>query len=162
MLEERQDLKELSLAQLVSRVCRLSGERLRIIIEGIGLHKGQAFILLQVCKKPGMAQNEIAHRLHISPATVTNSLKRLERDGWITRQRDPQDQRVVQVYLTAKAEALHEKIRESFAMLDAELREVLTDKEAQELSRLLISVHDRLGLSASPKEKRLPDMKDHS
>jgi MarR family transcriptional regulator, organic hydroperoxide resistance regulator len=162
MFEEKQDLKELSLAQLVSRVCRLSGERLRVIIEGIGLHKGQAFILFQLLKRPGMAQNEIAHGLNVSPATVTNSLKRLERDGWITRQREPKDQRIMHVYLTAKAKALHESIRGSFDALDTELKAVLTDKEEQELSRLLIKIHTRLALPHKSKEKRFLDTKDGS
>jgi DNA-binding MarR family transcriptional regulator len=162
MLEEKQSLEELSLAQLVSHVCRLSGERLRVIIEGIGLYKGQAFILFQLRKRPGMAQNEIAHRLHISPASVTNSLKRLERDGWITRQRDSKDQRMVRVYLTGKAKALQERIRGSFDELDTELKAVLTDKEERQLRNLLIMIHKHLALPCSSKEKPGLDTKDSS
>lgn len=151
MLEEKQNLHELSLAQLVSRVCRLSGDRLRVIIEGIGLHKGQAFILFHLWNKDGMAQREIASHLHISPATVTSTLKRMERDGWIKRQRDSRDQRVVRVYLTAKANALHERIKQSFDALDTELKSVLTRKEEEDLTGLLIKLHKCLAPAKSSK-----------
>jgi DNA-binding MarR family transcriptional regulator len=109
-----------------------------------------------------MAQNEIAHRLHISPASVTNSLKRLERDGWITRQRDSKDQRMVRVYLTGKAKALQERIRGSFDELDTELKAVLTDKEERQLRNLLIMIHKHLALPCSSKEKPGLDTKDSS
>jgi DNA-binding MarR family transcriptional regulator len=145
MLRRREDdPRELTLGQLLSRVCRLTGDRLRVKMEKIGLHKGQGFILFHLWHHDGIAQNVIAHALHVSPATVTNTLKRMERDGWIARERDPEDQRIVRVHLTDKARALREKARNAFRDLEKDVTSVLTKDEWKTLQELLIKLHEHL------------------
>ena len=134
----------LSLGRLLFQVCRLAGHRLRSKTEEIGLHRGQGFILFHLLQNEGIAQSVIAHAMHVSPATVTNTLQRMERDGWITRERDSMDQRIVRVRLTSKSMAMREKAEASFAELEKEMTSALTDKERETLSRLLIKVHEHL------------------
>ena len=144
MPKREHDPHELTLGQLLSRVCRLTGDRLRVKMEEIGLHKGQGFILFHLWHHDGIAQNAIAKALHVSPATVTNTLKRMERDGWITRERDPEDQRIVRVRLTEKARALREEARNVFRKLDREMTSVLTKDERRILQELLVKLHEHL------------------
>ena len=135
---------KLTLGQLLLQVCRLTGDRLRVKMEEIGLHKGQGFILFHLWHHDGIPQNVIAHAMHVSPATVTSMLQRMERDGWIERRRDEADNRIVRVYLTEKARALHEKARAAFRGLDDELTAGLTQEEQKTLRELLLKVHDHL------------------
>ncbi len=96
-----------------------------------------------------MAQNILAQALHITPPTATNTLQRMERDGWIERRRDAADQRVVRVYLTEKARALRQEARASFRELDQELTSVLTENERGILMASLLKVHRHLSMQAS-------------
>jgi len=144
------DSRELTLGQLLLQVCRLTGDRLRVKMEEIGLHKGQGFILFHLWHHDGIAQNVIAHALHVSPATVTSMLQRMERDGWITRERDADDQRVVRVHLTEKARALHEEVRASFRDLEKEVTSVLTKGERETLRELLVKLHEHLAPEGDP------------
>jgi len=144
MKERIHDPQKLSLGQLMSRVCRLTGDRLRVRMEEIGLHKGQGFILFHLWHHDGIPQNMIAQARHVSPATVTSMLQRMERDGWITRARDPEDQRVVRVHLTEKAKTLHEEVQASFRDLEKEVTSVLTKDERETLQELLIKLHEHL------------------
>ena len=144
MKERKHDPRKLTLGQLLSQVCRLTGDRLRVKMEEIGLHKGQGFILFHLWHHDGIPQNVIAHGLHLSPATVTSMLQRMERDGWITRERDTEDQRIVRVHLTENANALHEEVRASFRDLEKEVTSVLTKDEREMLRELLVKLHEHL------------------
>ena len=60
------------------------------------------------------AQRELADLLHVSPAAVANSLKSLERDGYVRREPWPRDARRNRVILTEKGAAAVEGCREVF------------------------------------------------
>jgi DNA-binding MarR family transcriptional regulator len=123
-------------------------------LEGIGLRHAQGMILYHLWHRDGIAQNVLARALHITPPTTTNTLQRMERNGWIERRRDGRDQRIVRVYLTEKAKALHAEAHASFQELDEELHSMLTDDERTTLTALLLKVHGRLS--------RIPPDKDPS
>ena len=144
---------ELTLGQLMGQVCRLTGDRMRVKMEKIGLHRGQGFVLMHLWHRDGMAQQEIADAKHVSPATVTNMLKRMERDGWIERRRDEKDERVVRAYLTAKAEAMREEAKASFVEVDDEIAAALTDDERHVFRNLLGKVRAKL-IETSPRGMR--------
>lgn len=144
MIDSNQDLQKLTLGHLLAKVSRFVGGRMRIKLEGIGLHHAQGMILFHLWRQDGIAQNVLAHALHITPPTATNTLQRMERDGWIERRRDATDQRIVRVYLTEKARALHAEARTSFQELDRELTSVLNDKERDMLRESLLKIHHHL------------------
>jgi len=150
VINEKHDPRTLSLGQLLSQVCRLTGDRLRVKMEEIGLHKGQGFILFHLWHHDGIAQNVLAQARHVSAATMTSMLQRMERDGWITRERDSEDQRIVLVRLTGKAKALHEEVRASFRDLEKEVTSVLTKAERETLRELLVKLHEHLAPEDDP------------
>jgi DNA-binding MarR family transcriptional regulator len=133
-----------TLGHLLANVSRLVGSRMRMKLEAIGLHHAQGMILFRLWRKDGMAQNELAQALHITPPTATSTLQRMERDGWIERRRDANDQRVVRVYLSDKAQALRTEARVSLQEIDNELTSVLTDEERNRLIVSLAKVHHHL------------------
>jgi DNA-binding MarR family transcriptional regulator len=126
------------------QVCRLTGERMRVKMEEIGLHKAQGFTLFFLLHHEGAPQSEIARAFHLSAASVTSMLQRMERDDWIVRRPDPDDQRVSRVYLTEKARVLHEEHHANFLELEREVTAVLTLREQGELHALLTKVHAKL------------------
>ena len=138
-----------TLGHLLAGVSRLVGGRMRTKLEEIGLHHAQGMVLFHLWREDGIAQNTLAQALHITPPTATNTLQRMERDGWIERRRDPDDQRVMRVYLTKKAWALRQEARHSFQTLDRELAAVLSEDEHAALVEALLKVHRHLSLSPS-------------
>jgi len=133
--------REPSLGQLLGRVCRLVGKRRRMKLESIGLHHAQGMILSRLWQENGLSQRALAEELHIAPPTASNTLQRMERDGWIARRRDASDQRIVRVYLTDKAQALHEEARASFRELDYEMGSALSSEEQETLRQSLMKVY---------------------
>jgi DNA-binding MarR family transcriptional regulator len=144
MDDSTQNSLKQTLGHLLANVSRLVGSRMRIKLEAIGLHHAQGMILFHLWRKDGIAQNVLAQALHITPPTATSTLQRMERDGWIERRRDADDQRVVRVYLTDKARTLRTEARVSLQEIDRELTSVLTDEERKRLIASLTKVHHHL------------------
>lgn len=129
-----------SLGQVLAKVSRLVGGRMRTKLEKIGLPHAQGIILFHLWQQDGIAQNVLAQALHIRPPTATSTLQRMQRDGWVKRRRDHADQRIVRVHLTDKAKALAQETRATFIELDQELTSVLTDQEREKFMEILLKV----------------------
>lgn len=117
-------------------------------MERIGLHRGQGFALIHLWHKDGMPQRDLARLMHISAASVTNMLQRMERDGWIERRRDNTDQRVVRVFAADKAKKMRIEAKRVFQEMEDELNSVYTQEEQATLKMLLMKLHDRFNTEA--------------
>jgi MarR family transcriptional regulator, organic hydroperoxide resistance regulator len=129
-----------TLGQLLAQVCRLAGKRRRLRLERLGLHHAQGMVLFHLWKEDGISQRDLAAALQITPPTASNTLQRMERDGWVERRRDDADQRIVRVYLTAKARDLHEDARASLRDFDREMGSALSAAEQAALRKSLLKV----------------------
>ena len=84
----------------------------------------------------------IAARLYLESSTVTPPVKRLEQAGLVTRQRNDEDERQVQVHLTDAGRKVVEKSNcLSEAMLD---HAGMTPEQLQALNRRIQGLRDAL------------------
>jgi len=134
---------KMSLAQLFANACRMATWRLRVHIEKIGIHSGQGRVLIHLHGHDNVPQWRIAEVMNTSPAAITSILQRMERDGWITRTRDPKDQRTVRIQISDKARALEEEIQGTFLQMEEEISSIYTQEERTELRRLLLKFDER-------------------
>jgi DNA-binding MarR family transcriptional regulator len=133
-----------TIAQLLMQVCRLTAYQMRLKMERVGLHRAQGPALFFLQHHEGASQNEIARALHLTAASVTNMLQRMERDGWVERRPDPDDQRITRVYVTEKARAMHEEARAGLRELNDEIVGTLDPQDQELLRRLLGKIQARL------------------
>ena len=146
MKNSQQNPQKMTLGHLLANVSRLVGGRMRMRLQEFGLYHAQGMILFHLWREDGVAQNVLAQALNITPPTATNTLQRMERNGWVRRRRDKTDQRIVRVYLTEKAGALHEEVRNTFRELDQELTAVLSENERNILVASLLKVRHHLAI----------------
>lgn len=106
MIEEKSE----SMGFLFSKVSRLHKHYESILLDKLGLHFGQPPVLFLLWNEDGQTQTDIGRRLMLTPATVTLTLRRMERDGWIERRPDSRDMRVSRVYLTEKGRVVQDKV----------------------------------------------------
>ncbi len=92
--------------------------------------------LLALKSRPQASQREIADSMGIQGATLTHHLNAMEKDGLITRGRDPENRRVHQVRLTAKGEAMFQQLAEAARAHDERLRAGFGDEELDTLERI--------------------------
>ena len=90
------------------------------------------------------AQRELADLLHISPAAVANSLKCLERDGYVRREPWPKDARRNRVILTEQGADAVEGCRKVFRRVAARMMDGFTPEELEQLAQFQRRILDNL------------------
>ena len=129
---------------LLMRICKLSRDRSRVLMAQIGIHCGQGIALRQLWRQDGLTQSELAHSLHIAPATVTIALQRMEKSGLIERRPDEQDQRVSRVFLTARGRSLRKKIEQNWRKLEEQALSGFAEEEREAVYRFLMRIRANL------------------
>lgn len=90
------------------------------------------------------SQRELARAMHLSPATVTATLKLLERDGYVRRIPDADDQRINRVALTESGEALMREGMRRLDVLESVMLEGLSPEEQDTLCQCLSKMRTNL------------------
>ena len=86
------------------------------MLDSLGVTYPQYLVLSTLWEKDGQTISAIADRLALEPSTITPLMKRLEAAGFVSRQRNPADERQVNVFMTAKGKGLR---REASCLTDA-------------------------------------------
>ncbi|MDF2693786.1 MAG: Organic hydroperoxide resistance transcriptional regulator [Labilithrix sp.] len=79
------------------------------LLETLGVTYPQYLVLMTLWEEDGARVSRIGERLHLDSATLTPLLKRLETRGLVERRRSTADERVVEIFLTAKGKRLERK-----------------------------------------------------
>lgn len=103
----------------------------------LGLHSGQELLLNQLWQQDGLTQSELIGRLGVEPPTVTKTVQRLERAGFLHRTPDPDRPRVSRVWLTDAGKAVREPVEQIWARMDEELLGTFDTDERDVFARLL-------------------------
>ena len=95
------------------------------------------------------AQRELADLLHVSPPAIANSLKCLERDGYVRREPWPRDARRNRVILTEKGANAVEGCRDVFRRVSARMMAGFSPEELAQLAQFQRRMLNNLATSDS-------------
>ena len=95
------------------------------------------FILTRLALEDGRSQGEVSRYYEMDPSRVTRTAQAMENEGLIRRERDPDDNRVVRMYLTDGGRELLEKRPALNQKLHGRINAVLDVEELEELRRML-------------------------
>jgi len=79
------------------------------LLEALGLTYPQYLVLLVLWEQDGLTVSALGERLHLDSGTLTPLLKRMEQADLLVRQRSAEDERRVEVTLTAAGKRLKAK-----------------------------------------------------
>lgn len=85
----------------------------------------------------GIPLGELAERLLVTGGNITGIIDRLERDGYVFRERDKADRRVVRAQLTEKGLALYQALLPRYKKIMNRINRALTFQERKQLQQLL-------------------------
>jgi len=123
--------------ELLAQVAQAYRTLSESFMDGIGMHRAQATLLCRLYVNNGMTQSELGDQLGVQGATVTNILQRVEEAGLVARRRDPDDNRLVRVYLTETGRERERAITHKFAELEAAVFSGISEAERVRLRSLL-------------------------
>jgi DNA-binding MarR family transcriptional regulator len=127
---------------LLSQICKLSHARMHAIFEEVGLYRGQPFILHFLWENEGLTHSELAERIHVQPATITNALKRMEKSGFVQRRPDSEDQRVSRVYLTEKGRSVRGVVEKIWQEVEDQTFSSLNGEERVQFHGYLMRIYE--------------------
>ena len=80
------------------------------LLEPLGLTYTQYIAMMVMWEHKSVSVKDMGKLLFLDSGTLTPMLKKMEKAGWIARQRSSQDERVVIISITGKGEELQEKV----------------------------------------------------
>jgi DNA-binding MarR family transcriptional regulator len=104
-------------------------------LEPLGLTFPQYLVILELLDGAPLSVGTLGARLDMDTGTITPLVKRLESAGFVTRTRDPSDERRVLVDLTSRSRALEAEIRGISDKIKSACQ--LTDQGVDDLRRTL-------------------------
>ncbi len=105
-------------------------------LKPLGLTYTQYVVMMVLWEKETVNVGQLGSILHLDAGTLTPLLKRLEKAGYLTRERSKEDERVTVISITPEGDGLKEKCRD-IPLKMAEKGVSLSEKDAKELYRLL-------------------------
>jgi DNA-binding MarR family transcriptional regulator len=81
----------------------------RPLLEPMGITHPQYLVMLALWERSPLSVKQLSGLLQLDPGTLSPLLKRLEAIGYVTRRRDPRDERALAVELTEEGRALREQ-----------------------------------------------------
>ena len=112
----------------------------------VGTRHGQGKILSILRREDGIGQKELAERLQIRAASLSELLDKMQKSGWIQRRVNEKDRRKINIFLTEDGlgisqqmiEARRDMVNTVFGVLNAqeqEQLEILLSKLISELEK---------------------------
>ncbi|MBU7031548.1 MAG: MarR family transcriptional regulator [Theionarchaea archaeon] len=131
---------QLSLGKLVSCIYRYTQTYLSKELAPYSIGSGQFSFLLFLNREEGVTQDHIARILHVDKATATRALNKLEKEGYIQRQKDPADKRRYNIYLTDAGRKIYPVLKEiSFRWTELLLKD-FSEKEKDQFFAMISRV----------------------
>ena len=103
----------------------------------LGVRRGMLHILKQLFKNDGVSQQTLSLSLFVDKANTARILQSMEESGLITRKADPDDGRSKLIFLTEKGLILKNPLQEKLDNLTNIITTGMTERERDELIRLL-------------------------
>lgn len=96
---------------------------------GLDITKEQAIILKKLYERDGLNQNELAKLTYRDKSSLTRLLSTLERKGYVSRKRCPEDKRVNFIFLSNAGKTIWEKAKPVAQLIIHRMRTDLSDDE---------------------------------
>lgn len=104
------------------------------------LPKSEMFAILLLNRRGSATMSELAADLGVPLSTATGIAARLTKRQLVTRERDPDDRRIILVQLTPKGQQLAERLGSEISQLINRIQKTLTPQEITQLISIVQKV----------------------
>ena len=87
------------------------------------------YVLLNIDQKEGTPSTKLGPKMGMEPRSLTRTLKSMEESGWIYRKSDPNDKRMVRVFLTEEGKKKREISRKTVVEFNERLRDRISEEQ---------------------------------
>jgi DNA-binding MarR family transcriptional regulator len=103
------DIAISEIMQSLRRIFKATQDYSFEVSDKFGITGPQLWALNTLSKNEGLPLGELSKKMYLRPSTITGIIDRLEKRGYVVRNRDQRDRRVVRILLTSKGKRLAKK-----------------------------------------------------
>ncbi|MCF8012168.1 MAG: MarR family transcriptional regulator [Clostridiales bacterium] len=137
--------KEESIGRWISMLYRYGQIYVGKKLHSYGIGKGQFMYLIKLFNEDGLSQDRLTEKLNMDKGTTARALKKLEEQGFVTREGDENDRRSKRVFLTTKARELKPLL---FSVLK-DWNEILSQGLSKEEKEQVLKILEKMANNAS-------------
>ena len=123
--------------RLLRHVAFIIKKRGRDILSDFEITTPQFLALVVLKDKPGITMGELRERLFLACSTATDLIDRMEKNGYLERNRDPEDRRVIRLSITGKGKDIISQVINARRRYVESILAQLTQEEIDQLERSL-------------------------
>ncbi|MGI6619900.1 MAG: MarR family winged helix-turn-helix transcriptional regulator [Bacillota bacterium] len=123
--------------RLLRHVAFIIKKRGRDILSDFDITTPQFLALVVLKDKPGITMGELCERLYLACSTATDLIDRMEKNGYLERNRDPDDRRVIRLSITEKGQNIIDQVINARRRYVDSILKQLTQEEIDQLERSL-------------------------
>ena len=112
--------------------------------QDINLSRPAITLIFWVESNPGSGVVDIANGLGLSAPTISVGIRRLVKEGWLERRKDPHDGRSLLIFLTLKGQELADRLKINQKRIFKEFLSSLNSEEQNQLLCLLEQALDTI------------------
>lgn len=102
----KRDIAIFEIMQNLRRIFKAIQDYSQEISSRFGVTGPQLWALKTIFQNGSLSLRDLSKRMYLHPSTISGVIDRLEKKGYVLRDRDKKDRRVVKVWLTAKGKRL--------------------------------------------------------
>lgn len=142
--KRRQPPPEYMVGPRVNFLSKLIRCKFNEVIAEQELYSGQQDIIFALIENEGITSSKLAQLTGVSNATMSVSIKRMEKAGFIIKKPDKNDARIIHLYPTQKAMAVPDNIRKKMDELESVIKKDMDDDAALQFAHYLQNAIDNL------------------
>lgn len=123
---------------------RLVQRALQMRIEPHGVTLGMWYFLRVLWNEDGLTQRELSQRIGTMEPTAMSAIQAMEKSGFVRRQRNPDDRRKINVYLTKKGRDLERRLLPAGIEVVRVATKTLAAQDIDQFLALLAAIQDSL------------------
>ncbi|MFQ9934566.1 MAG: MarR family winged helix-turn-helix transcriptional regulator [Lachnospiraceae bacterium] len=123
-------------------------------LEGTGVYQGQHRILMRLAEHEYHSQKEIAIAMKVSTATMAIALKKLEKNKYIEKNMDTEDNRLNKIIITEKGQKVIEDSKKILDDIDRKMFQGFSDEDKQKFGKMLEIIEQNLIDMEKEKKKK--------
>lgn len=153
---ENLNIEHMPVQMLLHQTMHLYTQYIIQLMEPSQLKPSHAGILFILNERGPCSQRELADMINVRPPSVTVALQKLERLGYIEKQPDTKDQRIVRIQISEKGKVCIAEAGNVIHKVEGVLFKNISAEEKMLMRRLIMQMRENL---LSEKEFRMKDMR---
>lgn len=129
----------------ITEIARCGNQYRAEQLKPYGIRGVHASALLEICRNPGISQDELARRICLNKSNAARQAAKLEESGYILRKTSETDKRVLELYPTQTALQVQPEIVKT----NRAWREYLTGELSEQEVQMVVEVLERMQRKAA-------------